>query len=186
MLGSYTNLFLDRIVQTTIFRDQFCSLWTNHRVAPWLHLFRMYLFIFESCGGELFDSAILFFLLFTFVNHRTSGLYRRKKKKKKGRKKYRGEKFGKSKRKKKNGDRWCGSLCPQTDFSSPWLHSDRSGFYLRILQMVVCHRANSRSLRHRYNCFPDRAAIGAEILLLLFTMKLKKPRVRCWWQNELV
>ena len=43
-----------------------------------------------------------------------------------------------------------------------------------------------RSLRHRYNCFPDRAAIGAEILLLLFTMKLKNPRVRCWWQNELV
>lgn len=129
------------------------------------------------------------FFFFFFLRSSIIGLLgyiEGKKKKKKGRKKYRGEKFGKSKRKKKNGDRWCGSLCPQTDFSSPWLHSDRSGFYLRILQMVVCHRANSRSLRHRYNCFPDRAAIGAEILLLLFTMKLKKPRVRCWWQNELV
>lgn len=150
----------------------------------------MYLFVFESCGVNCLILLFFFFLLllFIFVNHRTSAIYRRGKKKEE--KKSEGEKVSKRKIRKKqtekNGDRWCGSLCSQTDFSSPWLHSDRGGFYLRILQMVVCHRANSRSLRHRYNCFPDRAAIGAEILLLLFTMKLKNPRVRCWWQNELV
>lgn len=75
----------------------------------------------------------------------------------------------------KYSDSWCGSLCSQTDFSGLWLYSGRGRFYLRILQMVICHRANSRSLRHRYNCFPDRGLTGAEVSPLSICDEIEKP-----------
>lgn len=90
----------------TTFRD-FNFILFKQKSPRWrrFHLFRMYLFIFESCGVNCLILLLFFFLplLFIFVNHRTSAIYRRGKKKKEKKakgKKYRREKFGKSKRKK--------------------------------------------------------------------------------------